>query len=456
MNTARRHSPQLLLAALLLALAGCSTAPMAGERAAREQLGRVAAAYRPSGHKPVLPVLGADSKLEDYVAFGVLNHPQVEAAYYDWRASVEAITPARAQPDPKLTFEADIADMLMTLMPGLMFDFMGAGKRAAMANEAAARSGVAYRAYVAAVLQTAAEVRKAWVELAYTTETLRLYTATLHNVDQSLQLAASEFSTGRGMVSFNEMVRLQNLVAEHHSHHAAFSDRRGAARARFKSALGLTRDEADPAWPESALQPTALPDEDTLWQRALAANPELGSMRAMVDIAVAEVGVANTTDRPDFAIGLMADVKADPLMYRPQASLSLPIWRDKIAATIAGAKARHDAAVARLTAEQLNLAAEIAQMLFMVREADRMIAYLDESALPNLERAAASAAAGYQSGMGGAAMIVDARHMALLMQLERAKALRERELAATDLLVVMAGEVPSAAPLLVQAPTAHR
>ncbi len=38
---------------------------------------------------------------------------------------------------------------------------------------------------------------------------------------------------------------------------------------------------------------------------------------------------------PDFTLGLMTDVKADPLMFRPTASVSLPVWREKIAATIA-------------------------------------------------------------------------------------------------------------------------
>ena len=69
---------------------------------------------------------------------------------------IQRTTPTRALPDPQFTFEADIADTLMTFMPGLMFDFMTRGKRSAMGREMIASSNVAYRVYVTAVLSAAA------------------------------------------------------------------------------------------------------------------------------------------------------------------------------------------------------------------------------------------------------------------------------------------------------------
>lgn len=396
----------------------------------------------------MLPALRSDSALGEFVRFAVLNHPAVEAAFHDWRAAVLDITHARSLPDPQFTFEADISDMLMTLMPGLMFDIMGPGKRAAMGYEAAARSGVAYRAYVTAVLRAASEARKAWIELAYVEETQRIYRATIANLEQSLALAGSEFSTGRGMVAFDDMIRLQNQIAEHHTHHAAFGDREVAARARFKSALGLASTDPDPAWPQPVLSATPLPAPEEMWRQVEANNAMLASIRAMVEIAIAEVTVAQTERTPSFMVGAMADLKASPLMVRPTANVTLPIWREKIRSAIAAAEARRDAAVSRVAAEQLSLAAELAQMLYMVRESDRMIAYIDGTALPNLDRAAASAEAGYQSGMGKPTMIPEVRHMALLMRLERGKALYERERAVTDLLVLSADIAPADAPLL--------
>jgi len=437
--------PALTLGVLL---ASCAVAPSASEKQARTQVTQLGTSYRPHGERPVLPVLTSESSLADYVCFAVLNHPQVEAAYDEWRASVAAIAPARALPDPQFTFQADITDTLTSFMPGLMFDFMTAGKRAAMAREAAASSGVYYRNFVSAVLSTAADARKAWIDLAFVDESIRLGEAAAGSLDQSGALANSDYATWRGMSTLEAQVRLANDIAKVRSEIDSLGDRRTAARARFKSVLGLAPAEADPVWPQATLMATTLPSEDEIWRRAQASNPGLGQMRAMVEMTVASVDVARKAGTPDFSLGAMVDLKANPLLFRPTATVTLPIWREKIAANIAAATARNQAASARLSAEQLNLAAELAQMLSMVRESDRMIAYMDKTALPNLDRIIASVEASYQTGMSGPNMIPETRLMALNMRRERIAALREREIAATDLMLMTADVVPPGEPLL--------
>jgi len=440
---------RLIALPLVLLLAGCVAASRE-ERRSVDHVRETGARLRPAGHKPELPVLTADSALADYLRFALLNHPQVEAAYDEWRGAALAIAPARALPDPQFTFQADITDTLMSFMPGLMFDLMTPGKRAAMAREATVSSEVFYRSFVSAVLATAADARKAWIDLAFVDESIRLGETTISSLEQSSALANADYATGRGMATLEAQVRLANEIGRVRAELAALGDRRTAARARFKSALGLAPAEADPVWPKAALAATALPSEEELWRRAQTSNPELGRMRAMVDMALAGVDVARRARTPDFSLGGMVDLKADPLMFRPTATVTLPIWREKIAANIAAATARREAASARVSAEQLNVAAELAQMLYMVRENDRMIAYIDGTALPNLGRISASAEAGYETGMSGPAMIPETRLMALNMGRERVAALREREIAAADLMLLTAAIAPPGAPLLAE------
>lgn len=432
---------------------GCTIAPSVGEKQTQTSVAQIGEVLRPVHGKPALPELTANSRLDDYMRFAVVNHPAVQAAYQDWRASVAAIAPTRALPDPQFTFEADIVDTLMTFMPGVMFDFMTPGKRRAMAREMTATSAVAYRSYVAEVLKAAANTRRAWIELAFINESMRLQESSIAALESSLEIANTDYTTGRGMGTLANQIKVTNDIARVRSELATLADRRTAARVRFKSALGITATDHDPAWPQVSLASTALPSEDELWRRASAFNAELGRMRAMVDMAIASIEVARRARTPDFTVGAMADLKADPLMFRPTATLTLPVWREKIAANIAAAEARRDAGVARVGAEQLNLAAEVAQMLFMVREADRMIAFIDTTALPNFDRAIETVAAGYQSGMTSPGMIPETQLMALNMRLERVTALRDRELAATDLLLMTADIAPSGAPLLVTVAT---
>jgi outer membrane protein TolC len=402
---------------------------------------------RPAHAKPALPELQHAAPLDRYLRYAVLNHPAVAATYYEWRAAVEDITPARSQPDPQFTFEADISDMLMTFMPGSMVEYMTPGYRAAMGREAGAASDVAYRDYVTTVLRTAAGLRKAWIELAFIDEVVRLREAALGEIRQSLALSSADYSTGFGMASLEDQVRSVNSAEQVRTELDALQDRRAAARTRFKSALGISPEDEDPAWPATSLTASKLPSEQELWELARTANAEIARMQAMVDMTIAGVEVARQTRTPIFGMGAMADLKADPLMVRPTATVTLPIWRDKIAATIAAAEARHDAAIARLDAEHLNVAAELAQMFYMVRESDRMIAYIETTALPNLERVLASAVAGLQTGMSRAAEIPAARLMALDMELERLGALRQREDAVTDISLMIADVAAAGAPL---------
>lgn len=442
-------------AAIALLLAGCASPSVPQENEAHGRVDRIGEALSPGQKAVPVPTLTATSAPDEYLRFALLNHPAVAASFYEWRASVEAIAPARSLPDPTLTFEADITDTLMSLMPGLMFDFMTPGKRAAMGRETAAGSEIAYRAYVNAVLQTAANVRRSWIELAYLDEAVRLREEGLAALEQSLAVARAEYVTARGMATFEGQVNVLTATGQVRSEIATLQDRRAAARARFKSALGLLPEDNDPPWPSFPLTATTLPSEPDLWKRAQSSNPEIATMRAMVEMAVAGVEVARKSGTPDFALGAMVDLKSSPLMIRPTASVSLPIWREKIAATIASAEARRDGALARVTGERLNIAAELAQMLFMVRESERMIAYLDTIALPNVALVLESASASYQAGMGSPTMIPELQVMSVNMRLERASALRDRELAVTNLLLMVADVAPSNTGLIEETTSEH-
>ena len=444
--SARQHTQFLSLIAASMLVGCAAVAP--GERAASDQaalIGRRFSAPRLTG---AASGLTGDSTLSDFERYAALNHPAVAAAYQDWRAAVESIAPSRSLPDPQLVFEADVTNTLLQFMPGLMFNFTTAGKRSALAREATASSQVAYRAYVSVVMDVASHVRATWVELAYLDEAIRLEEETLGALDQSAAVAEADYSTGRGMATLEGRVRLSNEKARAQSNAGALQDRLASERSRFKAYLGLLPSDPDPAWPHPGLVASALPPEDELWRRIQAFNPGLAQMRAMVEMSVASVEVARSSGTPDFSVGAMADLKANPLLIRPLASLSLPIWRSKIASMTSAAEARRDAAAARVGAEELNMAARLAQMLYMVRESDRMIAFVDGTALPNYDRTISTVEAGYQSGMNSLAMVPDTRLMAVGMKLERAAALRDRETAVNDLILMAAEAAPPGSPLL--------
>jgi len=136
--------------------------------------------------------------------------------------------------------------------------------------------------------------------------------------------------------------------------------------------------------------------------------------------------------------------------------MTLPIWRDKIAAEIAGAQASKRAAEARLTTEQVQLAAELASMLFMYRESARNDTLLRDKLLPKARQSLDAARAGYVNGRAGFLDLIDAQRTLLEFELMGIEARTQRELALASLSLAIAGVAPSGAPILEGGPSSER
>lgn len=411
----------------------------------------IAQRYRPGDAKPALPALTTTSPLADYLLFAMLNGPRVEAAYYEWAAAVEGITTARSLPDPRLTFEADIADTIMSLMPGLMVDLPGPGKLKAAGDVMAAESRVAYFGFEREVLRTALAVKSAYYRLHFLEETIRVQRETLRLLGDLEQLAQQQNAAGR--VTLQDVLRAQIAREQVENQITNLEDSRSALVAELKSALGLGPGHEDPPIPANFEPSVGDPKPDELLATALRRNPDLRAMEEDVLRAEASLGLARKSGVPDFSLGLEVDVKASPLLFRPSAGMTLPIWRDKIAAEIAGAQANKRAAEARLTAEQVQIAAELASMLFMYREAMRNDALLRDKLLPKSKQSLDAARAGYVNGRAGFLDVIDAQRTLLDFELMGIEARTQRELALASLSLAIAGVPPLGAPTLQEGPS---
>lgn len=427
----------------MLFLSGCVGVPVHGEAEAQRQTEEVGNAL---AQTPSLPGLAEVEFPGAYIRYALWNHPRVEAAYARWRASVAEVAVARSLPDPRLTLQFDYASDLMNLMPGLLTAYTTRGKRTAQGEAALAASEVAYRDYVATLFDVASTLRNAWLDLAYVDEMLRLKQKEVEAYDNASRAARNDYVTA-GNGDLSRITKLERDAARQRSGLDILQERQKSARTAFKAAIGLGRVDPDPAWPTSKLSESSLPDEATLWTNIVAANPELEKLRAIVNEAVARTALAETAQTPDFSVGLMADVKADPLMFRPQAGVSLPIWKDKIQAGIDAANARLDAAKAGAQAWEIALAARFADALYRVGAADRMIAYIDKVALPSLHTSENIAGANFQSGLGSATEPLMAQIAIIDAEIERIGQLKDREKAVTGLLQLSAGIAPESGPL---------
>lgn len=441
-NTKRRWlagSVGIALAALLLA--GCKGIPTQGEKAARGQAQAVANDYRPRGQKPVLPVLSADSSLSNYLAFAMLNQPKVETAYYDWLASLERITQARSLPDPQFTFQLDIQNIVTSIMPGLMGSIPWPDKLRAGAQIASAESQSRYFAFQSAVLTSTFDVKRTYYQLHFLAEKIRVDRETLRLLTDLERAARARNETGK--VTLQDVLRAQIEQDSLKTEIANLEDSRHALMAQFKAALGLGGSDPEPPMP-GRFESTALDlSADQVFEAALAQNTQLKAMAADVRAAEASIILAKRTRLPDFSLGLMADAKMNPTLYRPLGAVTLPIWRDKITAQIAEAQAGKRSAEARLSDEQIALAVDVAQRTYLYREATRNLVLLTEQLLPKARKSLEVARAGYPAGQIDFFNLIDAERTLLSFELDKVEVATQREVALAELSLIVQGMPPS-------------
>lgn len=438
----REWGEYFFLVILACLISGCSGIVLDRESHARRKFSAVTQVYRPSGQDPALPNLRADSTLQELLSYGILNDPAVEAAYYDWQASIERITTARSLPDPKLTFQTDIADTVMSVMPGLMFDLPGPGKLSAMGQIASAESQGKYYAFKRAILSTAASIKNAYYSLQALEDSIAVNNRGLELVRDLEDIARAQHETGK--VTLQDVLRAEiereKLLTETQN----LIDSREALHAAVMGALGIDPRTEIPV-PTVFTNSTDVLAHEEILTRAFEHNPTLKQMEAEIGKAEFALRLARLSVVPDIGIGLMVDVKPNPAMFRPELSATLPIWRDKIAAQIGAAQSESNAAQSRLTREQINLAVEFASMLFMYRESSRNLELFADRLIPKAARSVEVARSGYIGGRSSFIDFLEAERTLLEFELSRIAMRVLNERAITNLSLVIGGQVPSGA-----------
>ena len=447
-STLIRAAGMVGIFAIGLLAAGCKGIPTKGEKAARQEIETVAAQYRPDGQKPALPILTPDSGLSNFLAYAMLNQPSVEAAYYDWAASVERITQARSFPDPQFTFQMDIQNVVTSIMPGLMGTLPWPSKLFVGAEVASAESRAKYFTFQSAVLQTAFELKRAYYQLYFLAEKIRVNRETLQLLSDLEKLARAQNEVGK--VTLQDVLRAQIEQDRLRTEIANLEDSRGSLLAQFKAALGMKAQDPAPPVPQRFESTSLDLTSDKLLETALARNQRLKGMEAEVHAAEASIILARKNRLPDFTLGFMGDAKTDPTLYRfpgNPGTMSLPIWRDKINSQIAEAQANKHSAEARLSAEEIALALDFAEKSYLYREASRNLVLLREQLLPKANQSLEVARSGYLAGQIDFFNLTDAERTLLGFRLDQVEASTQREVALAELSLLVSGMSPVGAPM---------
>ncbi|HVS17767.1 MAG TPA: TolC family protein, partial [Planctomycetota bacterium] len=399
--------------------------------------------------------LPEDATLDDLIRHAMQHNPELEAAFYRWRAATERVAQAKSLPDPQLGLapvldQVDRGSEYMGERYSISQMFPWFGKLSLRGDIAFENAEAEARRFEAARLELVDRVTRTWFEYAWLHEAAATARENLDLLIRLESVARSLFRTG--MVSQADVNRAQVELGRLDDQVRSLDDMLGPAAAELNAALGRpahARLPSAPPAPPSRQALRELPERDDQAWLVLARrdNPRLAALRHEVTREQESIALARKDYYPDIRLGLeyardgsarMAMMDGGGTdMVMGMISLNLPIRRARYDAGVREAQARLGAATRSVRDQENRLDAELKGALFAYRDSARRMSLYGGTLVPKARQSMATTEAAYRAGASGFSDLIDAQRVLLEFQLayERAAADRGKALARIRALV---------------------
>ena len=222
---------------------------------------------------------------------------------------------------------------------------------------------------------------------------------------QVVSASSSRYASGVG--SQADVLRAEVEVARVQGSRQALSAQIRAAEAMMNVSLGRAPQERIPELVHVPSRNAPLPAEAAI-ERALLDRPELVAGEAEVKRAAAETEVMRSMYKPMATIRVgRASTMAEGPGAMIMIGVSVPIWRDRLRAGVAEARAMQRMADADLTAMRRMVEGEAAAASEQVSAARSQFVVLEDEVMPRAQAANEAALASYSSGQGTLVSVIE-------------------------------------------------
>ena len=336
---------------------------------------------------------GETVSLDELIAEGLRNSPEILAAQARAEAAGYRIPQAMSLPDPMFMFgyqnegfqrltlgNADASQSMGMSNLSQMFPFWG---KRALKGEMAARDAESLKAlYTAGKLRVVAQIKVVFYDLFLAYKTLDILKERTELFSRIEDAAQSRYASGTGMQQEVIMAQTEKyMILEKEEMQR---QRVQALQGMLNAAVGR---RADAPLGRPAL-PAATPFGVTLEEMIDMAgehSPEVKSKQKMVEGAEAKVKMAKKEYYPDVTVGASYFPRTGGLvdMWNLTFTVNLPIYyRTKQRQALAEAQAGLSEARRELAATELMLASNVRDSFSMVQAADRLTKLYKEGLIP--------------------------------------------------------------------------
>lgn len=388
-----------------------------------------------------------DPALRGYVEQALVANPAVQEALSRYRALLQRVPQLTSLPDPMLSVnqsirrpETRVGSQLNTVMLSQSFPWFG---KLDLRGKLAVQEAVAgWERYAARQRQVVADVKRAYHNLAFTDEAIRISEEERSLLQHYEQLAQTRYATGQGLQQ--AVIKIQAEITRVVNRLQILEQQRETLVARLNNLR--SRPPAEPVPPVA--RPGPLPpvklDLEALYELGSTNRQELLASEALIERNERAVELARKSGYPDLTIGasygniLGRDVLGAPAdngkdTLGVSVGINLPIWRGKYRAEV-------QQAAEQLTAERQNRETIWNDVQFAIRDQAVRLETLREQVglfqnvlIPQSEEALRSTEAAYQTGQLGVLDLLDSERTLLQVRLGNVRQIADYLVALTDL-----------------------
>ena len=378
--------------------------------------------------------LEPDSPLSDYLRYAFEHSPDLDAAFFRWRAALERVPQVKSLPDPRLAYGFFATEVQTRVGPqqhrvSLAQTFPWFGKLDLKGDVAAEAANVEFQRFQGAILQLAWRVKQAYYELYYLRGAVDLTRENVQLLAQFEQIARAKYRVAAA--SHPDVIRVQVELGKLEDRLRQLEDLRRPLSAQLNAALNRPSDAPVP-WPDSINTPRAALDDDALRSSLRTHNPQLEALLHEIEQHRRASALAHKAGLPDITLSIdylvtgeainpsIAGSGDDPVIAG--VSLNLPVWADKYEAGVREAIKRRLAAASQRSEQENRLLAELELAMYDYRDSQRKIALYRDTLIPRQTEALTTAIRSYETASMSFLDLLDLERVLLELQLSQRRA----------------------------------
>jgi outer membrane protein TolC len=409
-----------LIAVVLITLVGCTVHPQ-GERQERELATTAGKPYEKTVDQRPPATLPANPTPDDLVRVALANNPDVERAYWEWRAALEQVPIDGTQATNLAIFgsvginNGKTSWGQTTLAAGNdpMADIVLPNKLDAAARRALEYARAAGKRFRKTQWDLRNKVLAAYYDYALTAELVRLGHRTVELLETTAMV--SEARNRAGSAGQQDVLKAQNELDMARNDLASLEAQLPPQRAAVNDLLNRAPDAPLPI-PDEMPTTRQLTDSDANLLASLDAhNPDLVELADEIRARQVGIETAKLQFQPDFSITAGSDLRG--IAQTISGMITVPILKyEAIHAAVAQAEANLRATESMRRQTTNDTAAQAVTDLATLKDADRQLDLLRGTIVPRAERIVTVARTAYESGSASLLDLLDGQRSLLDMQ----------------------------------------